>query len=140
MKTRPSLEQLMLKTAFVLVLLLLCAAPVAADPSDAPPLPPNSTLATTPLESTFSPQQLALHKLEGRLVRVGWFDISGIFEQKNNVMTGYAAALLQALSQYTGWRYEWVHVNFKDIPRLLADGTIDLTCGVSYLPSRTGVL
>lgn len=138
MKTRPSLEQLMLKTAFVLVLLLLCAAPVAADPSDAPPLPPNSTLATTPLESTFSPQQLALHKLEGRLVRVGWFDISGIFEQKNNVMTGYAAALLQALSQYTGWRYEWVHVNFKDIPRLLADGTIDLTCGVSYLPSRTG--
>lgn len=127
----------MLKTALALVLLLLSSAPVFADPAPAPPLPPNSTLATTSPDSVFSPQQLALHKRESRLVRVGWFDISGIFEQKNHVMTGYAAALLQALSQYTGWRYEWVHVNFNDIPRLLENGVIDMTCGISYLPSRT---
>ena len=127
----------MLKTLVALVLPLLFATHLFAAPAGSPPLPPNSTLATTPLEHTFSPQMLALHKNKSRLIRVGWFDISGIFEQKNNVMTGYAAALLQALSQYTGWRYEWVHVAFQDIPRLLADGSIDMTCGISYLPSRT---
>lgn len=86
----------MLKTLVALVLPLLFATHLFAAPAGSPPLPPNSTLATTPLEHTFSPQMLALHKNKSRLIRVGWFDISGIFEQKNNVMTGYAAALLQA--------------------------------------------
>ena len=128
------------RAILVLALPLLFVVPLsAAAPQEQPSMPPNSALATTPPEAPVSLRQAAAHLRENRLVRVGWFDISGIFERKNNVMTGYVAALLQALSQYTGWRHEWVHVNFRDIPRLLEDGVIDITCGVSYIPSRTEI-
>lgn len=125
----------LLVVVFALVATLGLTVIAAADP----PLPPNSTLATTSRDSTFSPQAPPRYDVESRVVRVGWFDISGIFEYRNGAMTGYVAGLLQALSQYTGWRYEWVYVNFRDIPRLLDEGLIDMSCGVSYLPSRTSL-
>lgn len=123
----------------LLVLTLLFPARSSAATAEAPPLPPSGALATTPPNIPLSLRHAPAHQRESRTVRVGWFDLSGIFERKNNVMTGYVAALLQALSQYTGWRHEWVHVNFRDLPRLLANGDIDISCGVSYIPSRTEV-
>ena len=88
----------------LLALLSLCLFAADMARAAAPDLPPQSYMATS--KQTFyyfSPEILARNQKEKKLVRVGWFDISGIFQKRQGKMAGYAADLLQAVSAYTGW-------------------------------------
>ena len=129
-------DEVMLRKILPLFLLLcLFAAPVAHAAS--PDLPPQAYMATA--KQTFyyfSPEILAQNQKEKKLIRVGWFDLSGIFQKRQGEMAGYAADLLQAVSAYTGWQYEWIHTTIADLPAKLASGEIDLVCGISYSPER----
>lgn len=121
----------------LLALLSLCLFAADMAQAAAPDLPPQSYMATS--KQTFyyfSPEILARNQKEKKLVRVGWFDLSGIFQKRQGKMAGYAADLLQAISAYTGWQYEWVHTTIADLPARLAAGEIDLVCGISYSPDR----
>ena len=118
-------------------LLLLCLFVADLAHAASPTLPPQAYMATN--KQTFyyfSPEVLARNQKEKKLVRVGWFDTSGIFQKRQGKMAGYAADLLQAVSAYTGWQYEWVHTTIADLPAKLASGEIDLVCGISYTPER----
>ena len=117
--------------------LFLCLLAVATAHAASPGLPPQAYMATT--QQTFyyfSPEILAQNQKEKKLIRVGWFDVSGIFQKRQGKMAGYAADLLQAVSAYTGWQYEWVHTTIAELPAKLASGEIDLVCGISYSPER----
>ena len=121
----------------LLALLSLCLFAADMAQAAAPDLPPQSYMATS--KQTFyyfSPEILARNQKEKKLVRVGWFDLSDIFQKRQGKMAGYAADLLQAISAYTGWQYEWVHTTIADLPARLAAGEIDLVCGISYSPDR----
>ena len=85
-------------------LLLLCLFVADLAHAASPTLPPQAYMATN--KQTFyyfSPEVLARNQKEKKLVRVGWFDISGIFQKRQGKMAGYATDLLQAVSAYTGW-------------------------------------
>ena len=67
---------------------------------------------------------------------MGYFDQHGVFEGEGEHLSGYAVALLTAISRYTGWEYEWVKIRFDELAQRLDDGTIDLSCGISFTPER----
>lgn len=118
-------------------LLLLCLLAAGTPHAAAPELPPQAHMATS--KQTFyyfSPEILARNQKERKVIRVGWFDLSGIFQQRHGTMVGYAADLLQAVSAYTGWQYEWVHTTLADLPAELERGEVDIACGISYTPER----
>lgn len=122
------------------LLLLLCLSAAGMARAAAPDLPPQAYMATS--KKTFyyfSPEVLARNQKERKTVRVGWFDLSGIFQQRHGTMVGYAADLLQAVSAYTGWQYEWVHTTLADLPAKLERGEVDMACGISYTPEREKV-
>lgn len=122
-------------------LLLLCLLAAAGSPrAAAPDLPPQAYMATK--DRTFyyfSPEILARNQKERKTIRVGWFDLSGIFQQRHGTIVGYAADLLQAVSAYTGWQYEWVHTTLAELPDKLERGEVDMACGISYMPEREAV-
>lgn len=102
-----------------------------------PALPPQSYMATTERRFYyFTPEALVQNQKEKKHIRIGWFDVSGIFQQRHGKMVGYAADVLQAISAYTGWQYEWVHTTITELPKQLASGEVDIACGLSYTPER----
>ena len=68
---------------------------------------------------------------------MGYFDQHGVFEGEGEHLSGYAVALLTAISRYTGWEYKWVKIRFDELAQRLDDGTIDLSCGISFTPERS---
>ena len=84
----------------------------------------------------FSPEDIAANYKASRIIRVGYFDQHGVFEGEGEHLSGYAVALLTAVSRYTGWEYEWVRIRFDELAQRLNDGTIDLSCGISFTPER----
>ena len=84
----------------------------------------------------FSPEDIAANYKASRIIRVGYFDQHGVFEGEGEHLSGYAIALLTAVSRYTGWEYEWVKIRFDELAQRLNDGTIDLSCGISFTPER----
>ena len=64
---------------------------------------------------------------QGKLARVGYFE-NEVFQegaQRGAVKTGYAYEYYQKLSEYTGWKYEYVYGEFGDLYQMLLDGKID---------------
>lgn len=84
----------------------------------------------------FSPEEIVANYESPRIIRVGYFDQHGIYDGEGDNLTGYAVAMLSVISRYTGWEYEWVKIPFEDLEKRLNDGSIDLSCGVSYTPER----
>lgn len=84
----------------------------------------------------FSPEVIAANYKAARVVRVGYFDQHGVFEGEGEELSGYAVALLTSISRYTGWEYQWIRIRFDELAQRLDDGTIDLSCGISYTPER----
>lgn len=124
----------------VFLLLMIGACGAATVLAAAPSLPPQAFMATTERKFYyFTPESLVQNQKEKKTVRVGWFDVSGIFQQRHGKMVGYAADVLQAISAYTGWQYEWIHTTIADLPHQLAVGEVDIACGLSYTPGREGV-
>ena len=70
----------------------------------------------------------------GEAVRVGYYE-NEVFQEgaaEDEVKTGYAYEYYQKLSEYTGWRYEYVYGEFGDLYQMLLDGEIDFLAGLAY--------
>lgn len=66
-------------------------------------------------------------------VRVGYYE-NEVFEEgarEGAVKTGYAYEYYQKLSEYAGWRYEYVYGEFGDLYQMLLDGEIDFLAGLA---------
>lgn len=85
----------------------------------------------------FSPESILANYREPKTIRVGYFDQHGVFEGEGDQLSGYAVALLTAISRYTGWEYEWVRIRFDELAQRLDDGSIDISCGISFTPERS---
>ncbi len=75
---------------------------------------------------------------DNKPVRVGYYE-NEVFQegaQPGKVKTGYAYEYYQKLSEYTGWKYEYVYGEFGDLYQQLLDGDIDLLAGLAKKPER----
>lgn len=79
---------------------------------------------------------------QGKLARVGYYE-NEVFQegaQKGAVKTGYAYEYYQKLSEYTGWKYEYVYGEFGDLYQMLLDGQIDFLAGLAYRADRKALI
>ncbi len=79
---------------------------------------------------------------ETKLVRVGYYE-NEVFQegaQEGAVKTGYAYEYYCKLSEYTGWRYEYVYGSFGDLYQMLLDGEIDLLAGLAWREDRAELM
>ena len=75
-------------------------------------------------------------------VRVGYYE-NEVFEEgagENQVKTGYAYEYYRKISEYTGWKYEYVYGGFSDLYQMLLDGEIDLLAGLAYREERADII
>ena len=73
-------------------------------------------------------------------VRVGYYE-NEIFQEgagEGMIKNGYAYEYYRKLSEYTGWKYEYVYGEFADLYRMLTDGEIDVMAGLAWKEDRTG--
>ena len=71
-------------------------------------------------------------------VRVGYYE-NEVFQegaQEGAVKTGYAYEYYRKLSEYTGWKYEYVYGGFGELYQMLLDGEIDLLAGLAWREER----
>lgn len=73
----------------------------------------------------------------GKTVRVGWYPMKGLqdTDSKGNP-SGYNYEYLQAVAQYTGWKYEFVPATFDQCMKMLKAGDIDIMGGLVNTPER----
>ena len=84
----------------------------------------------------------ALANTEPKTVRVGYYE-NEIFQEgarEGAVKTGYAYEYYRKLSEYTGWKYEYVYGDFADLYQMLVDGEIDLLAGLAWRAERAGLI
>lgn len=75
-------------------------------------------------------------------VKVGYYE-NEVFQEgasENTVRKGYAYEYYLKLSEYTGWRYEYVYGDFSDMYQKLLDGEIDLLAGLAYKDERKNLI
>ncbi len=78
----------------------------------------------------------------GERVRIGYYE-QEVFQEgakDGSVKTGYAYEYYQKLSEYTGWRYEYVYGSFGDLYQMLLDGKIDFLAGLAYREDRKDII
>ena len=131
----------MLRTLLLFLLCLLLPVPQGALAAASSGKTPVQAETSLPLNRTtfhfFSPEDIAANYKASKIIRVGYFDQHGVFEGEGEHLSGYAVALLTAISRYTGWEYKWVKIRFDELAQRLDDGTIDLSCGISFTPERS---
>ena len=75
---------------------------------------------------------------EIKTVRVGYYE-NEVFQEgarEGAVKTGYAYEYYRKLSEYTGWKYEYVYGGFGELFQMLLDGRIDLLAGLAWREER----
>ncbi len=76
------------------------------------------------------------------VVRVGYYE-NEVFQEgaeEGAVKTGYAYEYYRKLSEYTGWKYEYVYGGFGELYQKLLDGEVDLLAGLAYREDRAGII
>jgi len=76
------------------------------------------------------------------VVRVGYYE-NEVFQEGAGdglVKTGYAYEYYRKISEYTGWKYEYVYGGFSELYQMLLDGKIDLLAGLAYREDREGLI
>ena len=76
------------------------------------------------------------------IVRVGYYE-NEVFQEGAGdglVKDGYAYEYYQKLSEYTGWKYEYVYGGFGELYQKLLDGDIDLLAGLAYREERASLI
>ena len=79
---------------------------------------------------------------DSKTVRVGYYE-NEVFEEgarEGAVKTGYAYEYYCKLSEYTGWRYEYVYGDFSELYQMLLDGEIDLLAGLAWREDRAELI
>lgn len=69
-------------------------------------------------------------------IRVGSFEDNFNYVDKNGVRRGYGYELMQALSGYTGWKFEYVKCDWSNCFDKLENGEIDIMGDISYTDER----
>ena len=85
---------------------------------------------------------IAYANTETKTVRVGYYE-NEVFQEgarEGAVKTGYAYEYYCKLSEYTGWRYEYVYGDFSDLYQMLLDGEIDLLAGLAWREDRAELI
>ena len=75
-------------------------------------------------------------------VRVGYYE-NEVFQEgarEGAMKTGYAYEYYRKLSEYTGWKYEYVYGEFAQLYQMLLDGKIDLMAGLAWKKERQGLI
>ena len=79
---------------------------------------------------------------ETKTVRVGYYE-NEVFQEgaeDGTVKTGYAYEYYRKLSEYTGWKYEYVYGGFGDLYQMLLDGDVDLLAGLAWREERASLI
>ena len=77
-----------------------------------------------------------------KTVLVGYYE-NEVFQEgarPDAVKTGYSYEYYQKLSEYTGWRYEYVYGEFGDLYQKLLDGEIDFLAGLAWKEEREALI
>ena len=83
-------------------------------------------------------QAAETHKDEKQpqIIRVGSFEDTFNYVDKNGVRQGYGYELMQALAGYTGWKFEYVKCDWSNCFDKLENGEIDIMGDISYTDER----
>ena len=75
-------------------------------------------------------------KQQPQIIRVGSFEDTFNYVDKNGVRRGYGYELMQALAGYTGWKFEYVKCDWSNCFDKLENGEIDIMGDISYTGER----
>lgn len=89
------------------------------------------------LLSAVLPVKAAAETAPAKVVRVGSFEDTFNYCNEKGARKGYGYELLQTLSGYTGWQFEYVTCDWSDCFEKLENGEIDIMGGISYTEDRT---
>ena len=82
------------------------------------------------------PVKAAAETAPVKVVRVGSFEDTFNYVNEKGIRKGYGYELLQTLSGYTGWQFEYVSCDWSDCFEKLKNGEIDIMGDISYTPDR----
>ena len=82
------------------------------------------------------PVKAAAETAPAKVVRVGSFEDTFNYVNEKGIRKGYGYELLQTLSGYTGWQFEYVTCDWSDCFEKLKNGEIDIMGDISYTPDR----
>ena len=71
-----------------------------------------------------------------RIIRVGSFEDTFNYVDKNGVRRGFGYELMQALAGYAGWKFEYVKCDWSNCFDKLENGEIDIMGDISYTDER----
>ena len=111
---------------FVLYLTLLVCVPVNAATGQSVV---DDTTQQETKESDTQPK-------EQRIIRVGSFEDTFNYVDKNGVRRGFGYELMQALAGYAGWKFEYVKCDWSNCFDKLENGEIDVMGDISYTDER----
>ncbi|MDD6215863.1 MAG: transporter substrate-binding domain-containing protein [Roseburia sp.] len=79
---------------------------------------------------------------EQKVIRVGYYIAPGFqdYDEKTQTYSGCSYEYLMAIQQYTGWKYEFVPVEFAEGVEMLENGELDLMNNVSKTSYREQTL
>ena len=76
------------------------------------------------------------------VVKVGYYE-NEVFEEgaeQGAIKKGYAYEYYLKMSEYTGWKYEYVYGDYGDLYQMLLDGEIDLLAGLAWKEDRQDLI
>ena len=88
------------------------------------------------LLSAVLPVKAAAETIPAKVVRVGSFEDTFNYCNEKGARKGYGYELLETLSGYTGWQFEYVTCDWSDCFEKLENGEIDIMGGISYTEDR----
>ena len=90
------------------------------------------------LLSAVLPVKAAAETAPAKVVRVGSFEDTFNYVNEKGARKGYGYELLETLSGYTGWQFEYVTCNWSNCFEKLENGEIDIMGAISYTEDRAG--
>ena len=88
------------------------------------------------LLSVVLPVKAAAETAPVKVVRVGSFEDTFNYVNEKGARKGYGYELLQTLSGYTGWQFEYVTCDWSNCFEKLKNGEIDIMGAISYTEDR----
>ncbi len=77
-----------------------------------------------------------------KTVKVGYYE-NEVFQEgakEGAIKNGYAYEYYRKISEYTGWKYDYVYGDYNDLYQMLLDGDIDLLAGLAWKQERADVI
>ena len=88
------------------------------------------------LLSAVLPVKAAAETAPAKVVRAGSFEDTFNYVNEKGARKGYGYELLETLSGYTGWQFEYVTCDWSDCFEKLKNGEIDIMGDISYTEDR----